>query len=166
MKKYFAGLLLLCCLPLACTSSDTDAAADIKDINLVDLKGQTHSLKAQQGKWLLINYWATWCPPCLKEIPHLIDAVQLLENVQVLGVSSENISPSRLKQFVEGQMINYPVIMLRGGQQDHVHKQAFLRKYPSPRGLPTTYLIDPQGRLVHRHEGAININQIEELIKR
>jgi thiol-disulfide isomerase/thioredoxin len=161
MKKQFVGLLLLCCLPLACTSNENTADADI---SLVDLNGKVQSLKAYHGQWLLINYWATWCPPCLREIPHLVDAVQLLDNIQVFGMNTEKISKESLQQFVNGQMISYPVIML-GAYQDRAQQQAFLQKYPIPRGLPTSYLINPEGRLVQRYEGSITLNQIEALIK-
>ena len=163
MQKQLVGLLFLCWLPLACTPNDSDAAAD-DDIQLIDLDGKPQSIHAYRGKWLLINYWATWCPPCLKEIPHLIDAVQMLDNVQIFGLNSEKISKAVLQNFVQGQLISYPIIMLRGNHQDPEQQRQFLQKYPVPRGLPTTYVINPEGRLVQRYEGGITFSQIEKLV--
>ncbi len=127
-----------------------------EEFTLTDLEGRRHSLSDYRGKWVVVNYWATWCPPCLEEIPELIffhenhkesDAV-------VLGVDVEEIAPRRLLAFVDDQMISYPVLPMVDGTP-------LVGAVP---GLPTTYLIDPEGRVVARRVGGVTAEAIESVM--
>lgn len=128
-------------------------AAANPDFALVDLDGREHRLADYRGKWVVINYWATWCPPCLEEIPELVafhdkhkdsDAV-------VLGVSMEKVAVEKLRQFVDENFVSYPV--LPGSPN--------MDTVGPVRGLPTTYLVAPDGRLVARQVGGVTAAGIE-----
>jgi thiol-disulfide isomerase/thioredoxin len=128
------------------------------DFQLEDIKGQTHRLSDYRGKWLVVNYWATWCPPCLEEIPEL----EVFHNnhkdkdAVVLGINMENIGDKALHRFVEDQFISYPVIKTRPAS-----KSVFGRIM----GMPTTYLVNPEGEVVARQEGGVTAQDLESFIK-
>jgi thiol-disulfide isomerase/thioredoxin len=133
-------------------------AAEPVDFTLPDLDGKPVSLSDYRGKWVIVNYWATWCPPCLEEIPDLVDLYE--ENrarLVVLGVNFEEVNEEYLRGFVESHMMTYPV----------------MRSDPLPAtplgpvlGLPTTYIISPEGETTARQEGPVTRAAIEKYIER
>lgn len=126
------------------------------DFTLNDLNGKPHHLSDYRGKWVIVNYWATWCPPCREEIPELVMFYENHKsNAVVLGVNMEQVDPQTLRQFVDDNMISYPV--LPGTREAEVG--------PIP-GLPTTYLITPEGKLVARQVGMVTAEGIEAFINK
>ena len=142
---------------LLCLITATTMASEVKDFSYPDLQGKTHHLSDYRGKWVLVNYWATWCPPCLEELPEL----EIFHNnykdklAVVLGVNMEGIKADKLKGFVDDQFISYP-ILLAGDDVSQL-----LGKVP---GLPTSYLVNPQGEIVARQVGPIDAASIEKFI--
>ena len=133
--------------------------ADKVDFTLPDLEGKPVSLSDYRGKWVIVNYWATWCPPCLEEIPDLVELYEdhRDKDVVVLGINYEEVSLDYLKEFVGSHFISYPV----------------LRMDPIPvttlgpvLGLPTTYIISPEGERVARQEGPITRKALETYLAR
>lgn len=131
--------------------------AEPVDFQLTDIDGKQVKLSDHRGKWVVVNYWATWCPPCLREIPELIAFHEdhKDKDALVLGVALEDIKLSELKEFVDEYFINYPV----------------LRMKPAPRselgvitGLPTSFLISPEGELVAQQTGPVSAKLIEDFI--
>ena len=102
MKPSLSALLLLLFLP---------CAAQAVDMPLVALDGSKHNLNQYQGKWLVVNYWATWCPPCIGEMPELqsFHDEHSDKDAMVLGINAETISQNRLQTFLEDYFISYPV---------------------------------------------------------
>ena len=135
------------------------AQAEPVDYSLPGLDGKTHSLADYRGKWVIVNYWATWCPPCQEEIPDLVAFHERHrgKDAVVLGVNYEDIGAEQLKDFVDSFMITYPI----------------LRADPDPAtplgpipGLPTTYIIAPDGSPVARQVGPVTGEQLDEYIAR
>jgi len=129
------------------------------DFALRDLDGQVHRLSDYRGKWVVVNYWATWCPPCLEEIPELevFHTHHKDKDAVVLGVNLEEISLESLRRFVDEQFISYPVLRSAPRRQTEVG--------PIP-GMPTTYLISPSGEAVARQIGGITRRVLEEFLAR
>jgi thiol-disulfide isomerase/thioredoxin len=125
--------------------------------NLKDSKGHNHSLAQYKGKWVLVNFWATWCPPCLEEIP---DLSALHENKQnnlvVLGVAMDYRDPRQVLDFADQLMVSYPIIL---------GDYKLAEQIGAVPGLPTTYLYNPQGKLVAYNVGALTRAAVERYIK-
>ncbi len=140
-------VFILC---LALTSFSAQA------FTMVDSKGKTHTLAQYKGKWVLVNFWATWCPPCLEEIPDLIALHENKKNnLVVLGVAMDYRDPKTVLQFSDQLMVTYPVIL---------GDQKLAAQVGSIPGLPTTYLYNPQGKVVAYNVGALTREAVERYI--
>jgi len=152
-RQTFFWLSLLLGLSLAAC-----ARSEGVDFTLPDLQGEPRSLSEFRGKWVVVNYWATWCPPCREEMPELevFHANHKDEDAVVLGVNMEQISLDRLREFAEEQFISFPILRTKPSSRTE------LGAVP---GLPTTYLIDPQGRVAGRKVGPLTLRRLEQLIE-
>lgn len=128
------------------------------DFMLPDIDGKQHKLSDYRGKWVVVNYWATWCGPCLQEIPELdaFHARHKDKDAVVLGVNAEDIELPALREFVDEHFMNYPVLL--GKSED-------MSPLGPIYGLPSTYLITPAGEIATAHLGVITGDALEELIK-
>ena len=129
------------------------APTDVPAFTVTDLSGRTMSSRDWKGKVVLVNFWATWCPPCLAEIPDLI-ALQdkYRDQVVVIGVSEDEGSLDAVKRFAEDRKINYPIVMATPELQ---------QLFPGVIALPTTFVLDPEGRMAHKRVGLLNAKQTE-----
>ena len=134
------------------------SVAEEVDFTARDIEGKSVSLSDFRGKWVIVNYWATWCPPCLDEIPELVSLhEENSDKLVVLGVAYEEVSEDYLKEFVESHMMSYPVVRM-----DPVP----VTKLGPVMGLPTTYIISPRGERMARQEGPVTQEAIEKYIER
>jgi thiol-disulfide isomerase/thioredoxin len=109
-----------------------------------DIAGNPVSTASWKGKVVLLNFWATWCPPCRAEVPLLVDlAARYKDRVQVIGVSLDD-GPEEVKEFVKNEGINYPVVMA---------SREILAEYGGVPALPTLFVVNPDGKVVQKHEG-------------
>jgi len=131
------------------------AAPAAENFTLTDSDGKTHSLSAYRGKWLIVNFWATWCPPCLEEIPDLVAIKEARKDVDVIGIAMEFQDARQVVQFADGMFVNYPIVL---------GDRKISQSIGQVDGLPTTFIYDPQGKLAQRHVGKITRKQIERLI--
>lgn len=127
------------------------------DYVLPDLDGEPQALEQYRGRWLVVNYWATWCPTCIREIPELVDLHEngAAGNIAVVGINFETVETGRLRRFVATHGIRYPVL-----RSEPVRVTA-LGNVPA---LPTTYIIAPDGRVVAGETGLVSRQQIEDYI--
>ena len=143
---WLAGLLL--------AMSVSWAQAD--GFKVIDSNGKSHTLAGYKGKWVLVNYWATWCPPCLEEIPDLIALHDNKKNnLVVIGVALDYRSPKQVTDFAEGMLVTYPIVL--GNSQ-------VVNQIGPVQGLPTTYLYNPDGKMVAQQVGAITREAVETYI--
>jgi thiol-disulfide isomerase/thioredoxin len=150
MRRYLSALLLLLTLPLL---------AQAVDMPLTAVNGGKINLDRYQGKWLVVNYWATWCPPCIVEMPELqsFHDENVDNNAMVVGINAENISRQRLTTFLDDYFITYPNFVAGPTQQSE------LGLIP---GLPTTFLVTPEGKVVARQVGPVTREMIEQFIQK
>lgn len=132
-------------------------ATETVDFTLPDLQGKQRSLSEFRGKWVVVNYWATWCPPCLDEIPELINFHEENKdkNAVVIGVDFEDIALPKLKTFVEDYFMNYPILRMKPAPKSELGVIA---------GLPTSFLISPEGELVAKQTGPVTAKMIKDFI--
>jgi peroxiredoxin len=153
-----AALLFNSSISLA---AETNLVANVKLApawELTDLEGKTVHSADFKGKVVVLDFWATWCPPCRAEIPDFI----VLENkysdkgLAVIGVSVDQASLKTVKAFAEKNGINYPVVLA-----DNKIVDAF----GGIDGLPTTFIIDRNGNIVKQHLGFTPPTTIEKEVK-
>ena len=135
---------------------DSTAVASLMKANLPDTQGQTHALSEWRGKVLLVNFWATWCPPCVEEMPELVDLQNSSEikNLQIVGIGVD--SPSNIQQFTKKFQISYPILV--AGMEGTEIARALGNQAG---GLPFTVLIDADGRVRQTYLGRLNLNQVK-----
>jgi len=131
----------------------------LPDVSYIDTNGVAYTTKSLAGKVVVINFWATWCKPCLKEIPDLSKISERYKNrgVVVLGVlSSDNPDNATLLNFQSDNEMTFPVIRATSD---------ILVSYEYPASLPTTFIFDRGGRQVHSHVGALRADKLAEMLE-
>ncbi|MBF0435967.1 MAG: TlpA family protein disulfide reductase [Magnetococcales bacterium] len=126
------------------------------------LSGNTVTLSDYKGKIVVVNFWATWCPPCLDEIPDLIKFQNKYggKGVQIIGVNyMERADEKRLKEFVDLHGINYPVVY---DDNDKIEKLS--SALGGIYGLPVTKILDRSGKPVGSHVGGLTMEQLADFI--
>ena len=129
------------------------ACAD--DWNLKDKEGVRYKLSEQKGKWVLVNFWAPWCPECIQEFPELVALQQQHQDVQVLGVAVMYKNRKDVLDMAARLSLSYPIVL---GNEDTAADFGGLL------GLPTSFLYAPSGKLVGRHQGPLTRNEVEQAI--
>jgi peroxiredoxin len=121
--------------------------ADAPDFTLMSLESQVVQLRALRGRLVLLNFWATWCAPCVHEMPSMERLYQTFKQTDfvLLAVSMDRQGEKVAKPFVEQLKVTFPILLDRTSEVGHQY---------GVRGLPTTYLIDPDGRLIGAAIGA------------
>jgi thiol-disulfide isomerase/thioredoxin len=147
MLKRFACLLACLTFPILAGASA---------FSFTDTQGRIHTLASYQGKWVLVNLWATWCAPCLAEMPELEALGKSRNDLVVLGLAVDGQNARRVTQFAEKLNVTYPIIA----------GNAEMAQQFGPRGYPTTILYNTSGKQVLFKEGPITRQEIEDVLNR
>ena len=132
----------------------------VAEFSLPDVMGKQHKSAEWQGKIRIINFWATWCAPCLEEIPAFIKLQDEFsaKNIQFIGIAIDN--QQAVKAFLDNMQVNYP--MLVGGDS------AITLSYTMGnivKAVPFTVFVNEQGDIIHRQMGEIDREQVIDIIK-
>jgi thiol-disulfide isomerase/thioredoxin len=129
------------------------ADSTMPTLQIAALDGGQYDLAAHRGKWVVVNFWATWCKPCVKEMPELSALDAMREHIEVVGLAYDDTAPDDLRAFLKKHPVVYPIAIV----DTYDPPKAF----ETPRGLPMTYLIAPDGRMVKKFMGPVTAKEIE-----
>ena len=147
----------------AAAASNGACAANAKKANLdftvTDMNGKSVSLSSFKGKVIVLDFWATWCPPCKAEIPGFVELQEAYgsQGLQVLGVSVDDTA-DKLHPFAAEFKMNYPVLVGLG-------RDDLQDAYGPMWGIPTTFLINRDGKICRKHSGMVGKERYEEDIR-
>jgi peroxiredoxin len=146
--------VVLCALLLACSWASYAA-----DFSLEDMQGKTHRLSDYRGKWVLVNFWATWCPPCLNEIPELISLHNAHQDkdLSVIGVAMDSGPSEKVADFARAHGISYPVVM---------GNRKIAAQIGAVEVLPVSYLYNPMGEQVSYQAGEVTRASVEDFVRK
>ncbi len=141
--------------------NSTPAASTELETAFPDLDGKPHALSEWKGKVLIVNFWATWCPPCLQEIPEFVKLQHELgpKGLQFIGILTDD-EADKAREFLQSKPLNYPVL------DGTVGARQFTAKLGDSAGvLPISAVFDPTGKLVHTEIGVFTRDEVLEKIK-
>jgi thiol-disulfide isomerase/thioredoxin len=141
------------------SSAEQTNPTPLPDFNLPDVAGNQHNISEWQGKLRVINFWATWCPPCLKEIPEFIALQEqyAAKGLQFIGIAIDDQEP--VKEYLATTKINYPILI---GDVTGIALAHQLGN--SVDAVPFTVVVNQQGQIIHQHRGEFSKEQIMEII--
>jgi thiol-disulfide isomerase/thioredoxin len=149
----FGVAVMLLLAPVARGDYETDGPVDF---GLPALGGGEVRLSDFRGEWVVVNYWATWCAPCRKEIPDLAKMNDEREDITVLGLAYEELEDADFIAFLEDYEVSYPILK--------VDVYAPPEPFGAPVALPTTIILNKQGRAVKAFIGPVTRESIEQYI--
>lgn len=126
------------------------------DFTLPQLGGGEMALSDHRGNWVVVNYWATWCAPCRKEMPELSELHDEREDVTVLGLAYEDADDGAFEEFLTDNHASYPILRVDVYQPPE--------PFGAPKVLPTTIILNPEGRAVKAFLGPVTRQDIERFI--
>jgi thiol-disulfide isomerase/thioredoxin len=151
MPKLFIIIALFLLGNFACTErkqeQQTPAVEVVNEMNkirLTSLNGQPISLKEYKGKIIFINFWATWCKPCIEEMPSIQEAQEILQNKDIIFLMASGESPEQIQQFKTGNPYQFNYVRIENIEEMNVQ------------ALPTTFIFNRKGNLVFSEMGYRN----------
>jgi thiol-disulfide isomerase/thioredoxin len=130
--------------------------SEVLQFRIATLDGKVFDLNQKRGKWVVVNYWATWCSPCIKELTEFSDFQKQRSDVEIIGLAFENTPRREIDTFLSTHKVSFAIA--------HVDPTAPPKAFKVPLGLPTTYLISPEGLLVRQWLGPLQLQDLEKTI--
>ena len=151
MPGKIAGMKFL--VLILALSSPLLSADDGIDFTLQNLSGEAVNLSDYRGHWVVVNYWATWCEPCRKEIPDLAELHDSREDVTVLGIAYEDTDVESIEAFLADYPATFPILTV-----DVFEPPANLEV---PKVLPTTFVVNPVGTITQHFTGPVTLETLQ-----
>jgi thiol-disulfide isomerase/thioredoxin len=149
---------LISILFLALVANAAVAATATKPaLVVITLDGKTFDLSKQSGKWVIVNFWATWCSPCLKELPDISAFVAAhKDKVAAVGLDFEDADKADIEKFLKAHPLSYPVAQVDINDPP--------RDFETPKGLPNTHVIAPDGHVAKAFLGPVTAKDLDAAI--
>ena len=155
MTKILATVVMALLLSASGIQAEYELESPV-EFTLKRLHGEALSLSELRGKWVVLNYWATWCAPCRKEIPELSALHEAREDIIVLGMAFEDTDMESFDEFLEEFHPAYPILL--------VDVYAPPEPFGAPKVLPTTIILNPEGIPVKTYLGPVTRENLESFI--
>ena len=146
-------IILLLCFSAVNAAYETEEPVEF---TLEKLGGGEVAMSDYRGGWVVVNYWATWCAPCVKEMPELSELHDGRDDLVVLGLAFEDVDDEDFFEFLEDAPVSYPILK--------VDVYSPPEPFGAPRVLPTTIILDPEGKAVKAFLGPVTREDIENFI--
>lgn len=152
----FTALALAAAVALGASSAQAAMPAQ-PTLKITTLDGKPYDLAQERGKYVIVNYWATWCVPCIKEMPDISRFVAAhKDKVAAIGLAYEDTDKADIQAFLAKHPVSYPIAQVTLDKP--------VKDFDEPRGLPTTWLIGPDGKVVKRFVGPVTEASLGEAI--
>ncbi len=139
-------------------TTEAEKMPEVPTLQVKTIDGADYDLAGKRGNWVVVNFWATWCAPCLKEIPDFNQFDAARKDVEFIGLAYEEISVADMQTFFKEKVKpDYPVSIV-----DPFNPPA---DFETPRGLPMSYLIAPDGKVARKFLGPLTSAEIASTIK-
>ena len=129
------------------------ATAGAWAFDLTDTQGKRHQLAEYKGRWVVVNFWATWCVPCIQEIPEIAQFQREHPQVRVIGIAMDAENAGKVKQFAQKVGHDYPLVLSNAKVEAQMGE---------PKALPWTQIYDPSGKRVYNRAGRVTRKSLEE----